>query len=62
MVSGRETMLALTLKISSSTPFSGKQSPKFTRWIEAKQPAGYRAWAGSNGPGFRSLTCRADLR
>jgi hypothetical protein len=35
MVSGRETTLALTLKISSSAPFSGKQSPKFTRWIEA---------------------------
>jgi len=37
MVSGRETMLAPTLKISSSTPFSGKQSTKFTRWIEAKR-------------------------
>jgi hypothetical protein len=35
MVSGRETMLALTLKIRSSAPFSGKQSPEFTRWIEA---------------------------
>jgi hypothetical protein len=35
MVSGRETMLALTLKISSSAPFSGKQSPESTRWIEA---------------------------